>query len=93
MSSIAMSETASSASSASTSPAEKKVNRQPAAIFGLGNPGNAFVATRHNVGRDIVESLAKKLGAPLTDTMCSCRYSDVSVGARTVTLATPETMM
>lgn len=33
------------------------------AIFGLGNPGEEYKATRHNLGRMLVERLARRWGA------------------------------
>ncbi len=34
-------------------------------IVGLGNPGHEYERTRHNAGADLVEQLARKLGASL----------------------------
>jgi PTH1 family peptidyl-tRNA hydrolase len=31
-------------------------------VFGLGNPGDRYSHTRHNLGKDVVSALARKLG-------------------------------
>jgi len=62
------------------------------AIVGLGNPGRRYRATRHNVGRDVVERVADKLGVRLADDGWA-RSAHARFGKAAVLLAVPETYM
>jgi peptidyl-tRNA hydrolase, PTH1 family len=62
------------------------------AIVGLGNPGRRYRGTRHNVGRDVVERVAAKLGVRLAGDGFS-RIARTQFGRAAVLLAAPETYM
>lgn len=61
-------------------------------IVGLGNPGRRYRATRHNLGRDVVERLAARLGVRWEEDGWA-RIARTRVGASAVVLAIPETYM
>jgi peptidyl-tRNA hydrolase, PTH1 family len=64
-------------------------------IVGLGNPGAEFAGTRHNVGREIVESIARasECNAFEPDKKLSSLVSKGTVGGEKATLLLPETYM
>lgn len=59
------------------------------AILGLGNPGEAYRATRHNAGFLVVEELARRLGLQFGGDECRCRVA----ASRDLLLVQPQTYM
>jgi len=62
-------------------------------VVGLGNPGEEYVRTRHNVGAEVVELLAARHGAQLKKGKERARVDQVRVGGKLVALAIPLTYM
>jgi len=63
-------------------------------VVGLANPGVEYRGTRHNVGGDAVEELARRLGATLrVDARLRARIAEVTTGGVRVLLAVPTTYM
>ena len=64
------------------------------AIFGLGNPGSRYRATRHNVGFEVVDELARRLGVGDYDSWHGrAEVLRPSIGGTAVLLAKPLTYM
>jgi peptidyl-tRNA hydrolase, PTH1 family len=62
-------------------------------VVGLGNPGDEYARTRHNVGAETVELLAKRHGASLRKGKERARADQVRIGPSLVALAIPLTYM
>jgi PTH1 family peptidyl-tRNA hydrolase len=62
-------------------------------VVGLGNPGDEFSRTRHNVGAEVVELLARRHGGKLRGSKGRARGDEVRIGDKRVALAIPLTYM
>jgi len=62
-------------------------------IVGLGNPGPTYAGTRHNVGYQVVEELARRHGFPRAKRGFDGRCAEGAIGGRPVLLLQPTTFM
>ena len=62
-------------------------------VIGLGNPGEKYAHTRHNVGFDVVDLLARRHGGSLKLGKHRAFECDVRIGGQRVILAKPITFM
>lgn len=63
-------------------------------IVGLGNPGREYAHTRHNVGFDVLDLLAKQAGAEWKKSWrWPVETGEAEVGGRRLTLVKPRTFM
>ena len=62
-------------------------------IVGLGNPGKPYEHTRHNIGFDVIDALAKKWDAPLATSKFNGMYATVHRPEGKVLLVKPLTYM
>ncbi len=62
-------------------------------IAGLGNPGEQYCGTRHNVGFLIVDELARRWNSQISMEKWQAKYISLSVGEEKVHLVKPVTYM
>lgn len=62
-------------------------------IVGLGNPGDKYKGTRHNIGFDIVDYVAEKLQIPLNESKFQAIYGSAIIDGEKIFLLKPLTFM
>lgn len=62
-------------------------------IVGLGNPGAEYAGTRHNVGFEVIDALAKRHGVAVTRRNFKAVYGEGVIGNEKILLARPMTFM
>lgn len=63
------------------------------AVIGLGNPGNKYRGTRHNVGFDTIDCLAFKNNVTVNKIKHKALYGETRMGNQKVILVKPQTYM
>jgi len=64
-----------------------------AALFGLGNPGNEYATTRHNVGFQVVDRLAQAFGITLQQRKFRAGWGTGIIEGRKIFIVKPLTFM
>lgn len=62
-------------------------------IVGLGNPGNKYAGTRHNIGFSGITYLSDRFDIPLTQNKYKAIFGTGYIGGEKVILAMPQTFM
>jgi PTH1 family peptidyl-tRNA hydrolase len=62
-------------------------------VIGLGNPGDNFEGTRHNVGAEAVARVAARYGSQLRKSKERALTAEILIGHKRVVLAFPQTFM
>lgn len=62
-------------------------------IAGLGNPDKRYEHTRHNVGFDVIDAMAKKYNVELTEKKHQAIYGSGYIAGQKVLLVKPQTYM
>ncbi|GAU41626.1 hypothetical protein TSUD_81110 [Trifolium subterraneum] len=66
---------------------------RPWLFVGLGNPGDKYKGTRHNVGFEMIDAFAESQGIAMDTVHCKAIFGKGFVGDVPVFLAKPQTYM
>lgn len=62
-------------------------------IVGLGNPGEKYKNTRHNIGFEVIDALAEDASINLKEKRCLCLFGEGKIVDEVIILAKPQTYM
>ncbi len=62
-------------------------------VVGLGNPGLQYTKTRHNIGFELIDALAKAAGASVTNRRDRALTAKITLGGQSILLVKPQTFM
>ena len=62
-------------------------------VVGLGNPGNQYEGTHHNIGVEVVHELVERYGGKLKTSREAAHTDELRVGKHRVAVAFPQTFM
>lgn len=62
-------------------------------MVGLGNPGNDYEGTRHNIGVEVIHELVERYGGKLKSSREAAHADELRVGDNRVAVAIPQTYM
>jgi PTH1 family peptidyl-tRNA hydrolase len=62
-------------------------------VVGLGNPGDGYATTRHNVGFRVANALAKRARAEFDTKSAESRIAEAALGQSKIAIARPQTFM
>ncbi|XP_021907491.1 peptidyl-tRNA hydrolase, mitochondrial isoform X1 [Carica papaya] len=66
---------------------------RPWLFVGLGNPGDKYKGTRHNVGFEMIDAFVESQGIPMNTINCKAIFGQGFVGDAPLLLAKPQTYM
>ena len=74
-------------------PKKKVTNNKATLIVGLGNPGEKYESTRHNIGFSFIDKFSEQIDCPIIESKFNSLYSSVNQEDRKLLLLKPQTYM